>query len=564
MLTKLDTINLDTDLNSYSKSATLPKLVIDTSFAKVKKSNKEPKSATAVQRKNEWANSQINMDGPPFSNTMQFFPLYNKQNQQVSVSILPKLDRGFFLAGPEWTCYRRNYFQLSSSFALLDGNSMEAGLPCFIVVNGVPLKVETFLLGIDARVASGERKIGLTQHTPKRDKGPQMTPQPKPVNPGKPYPLNSENQTDSTISFERLQFKSATANNGKRRAAQQFFCIIVDLFCTTEDGQNFKVATIQSSPLVVRGRSPGHYTDNPAAISGQLADNGQLDSPISAYPPLTSAADGQYSGLPSPFANSPYSFQQDSSNALSPFNNFDMNSNSWIRNREDSNTSLNSMFSAESTKPSFFSNGMPPQSPSTNYPPPESSYFPNSGVNNYSGYQLSPHPLSSVQNMTLNDSNTSPISSPHPLSIGYGTGNELPTTSMPVFEIEQLKQNNTNDSNWGNGRNISNLNPSFVNDNQNYTPAQDTQYSYPNELSAQTDSQCYTEMSSQNDQQYGNLSSQENSYQLYGNINYSKQTDMGISNNTYVPGTANNVDQGQFVNEYSAQYLPNNESFSSY
>lgn len=77
---------------------------------------------------------------------------------------------------------------------------------------------------------------------------------------GPPAPPTSQ-------TFERLQFKQATANNGKRRASQQFFHLTVELYADirknpSDTPQWMKVATRQSEKIVVRGRSPSHYQDN--------------------------------------------------------------------------------------------------------------------------------------------------------------------------------------------------------------------------------------------------------------------------------------------------------------
>ena len=83
----------------------------------------------------------------------------------------------------------------------------------------------------------------------------------------KVHPAHSTGEIEEeSIVFERLQFQKATANNGKRRAVQQYFRIIVELFAEVEDsphahGENqvVKIARCSSDPLIVRGRSPGHY-----------------------------------------------------------------------------------------------------------------------------------------------------------------------------------------------------------------------------------------------------------------------------------------------------------------
>src|SRR6185295_14899842 len=129
-------------------------------------------------------------------------------------------------------------------------------------VDGQFHTVTQFLLGITARVSNSDKKIELVQHTPKRDKGPQMVPVPKPIRAGGNLNLSSVGSNSNIVTFERIQFKTATANNGKRRAAQQYYVVLVDLYAQVENGEQYRVATSTSAALVVRGRSPGHYADN--------------------------------------------------------------------------------------------------------------------------------------------------------------------------------------------------------------------------------------------------------------------------------------------------------------
>lgn len=175
------------------------------------------------------------------------------------------MDRGFFLADNDWTCYRRNYFQVSGAFSIhgLNHYYSEHEAQCLVQDNGVFYPVYGFSMNISARVSNGDKKIDLVQHTPKRDKGPQTTPSAKPIIPGGNLSMSSVGGNQSIVTFERIQFKTATANNGKRRAAQQYYVCLVDLYAEIEGGsRRVKVASCQSAPLVVRGRSPGHYSDN--------------------------------------------------------------------------------------------------------------------------------------------------------------------------------------------------------------------------------------------------------------------------------------------------------------
>ncbi|RIA99130.1 hypothetical protein C1645_685157, partial [Glomus cerebriforme] len=204
--------------------------------------------------------------GPFFSQTQQHYNVYTMdRNNGLKLRINSKVDRGFFLADSDWTCYRRNYFQISSAFSIQGTTHPinETEVQCLIEADGQFHQISQFLLGITARVSNSDKKIELVQHTPKRDKGPQMVPVPKSIRPGGNLNLSSVGSNSNIVTFERIQFKTATANNGKRRAAQQYYVVMVDLYAQV-DGfeQPFRVATSTSAPLVVRGRSPGHYADN--------------------------------------------------------------------------------------------------------------------------------------------------------------------------------------------------------------------------------------------------------------------------------------------------------------
>ncbi|KAF9349818.1 hypothetical protein BGX26_011924 [Mortierella sp. AD094] len=198
------------------------------------------------------------------------------QSTRYNIRITAKIDRGFFLAANDWTCYRRNYFQISASFSIqgLDP-AIHSEVPCLVDRNGELVKVNKFLICIGAQIQNGEKAIELVQHTPKRDKGPQITPRPTPVRAGGDLSLYSAGSNPNVVTFERVQFKTATANNGKRRAAQQYYQVHVDLFGESDMGELILVASSISAPLVVRGRSPGHYADNDGApaLSTQPMDN---------------------------------------------------------------------------------------------------------------------------------------------------------------------------------------------------------------------------------------------------------------------------------------------------
>lgn len=247
-----------------------------------------PSSSSGFASPVNMENSNNPKANPPLQLTENLYNLQTSDGQNVRPEILGKIDKGFFMADNDWTCYRRNYFQLSCSYTLhpfLPISSVQ------LIQGGNPLQVYGFSMSIAAVVDGRDgRAIELVQHTPKRDKGPQVRPDQVTLSP-RPHPTatiygssapgsditmggtrstlyettfgSSANQPQTEHTFERIQFKQATANNGKRRAAQQYYHLLVELFADVGanmgDNRWIKVAQRVSAPMVVRGRSPGHY-----------------------------------------------------------------------------------------------------------------------------------------------------------------------------------------------------------------------------------------------------------------------------------------------------------------
>jgi meiosis-specific transcription factor NDT80 len=237
-----------------------------------------------------------------------------------------QVEKGFFQDKIEgkWTCYRRNYFSVGCSYTLapnIDGGQI------YVKRNGNQERVKAIAIRISAAVdGQNGKSIELVQHTPKRDAGPKMRVKPvrmlpKPSNtttqqiqqplayghahimafhptgqvpaptlslqfvvdpepspePGTQtsqasnaatYSAAQPQQTnpghETTHTFERIQFKCATANNGKRRASQQYFHLIAELLVDlrkhdADQPAWHTIAKRTSGNIVVRGRSPSHY-----------------------------------------------------------------------------------------------------------------------------------------------------------------------------------------------------------------------------------------------------------------------------------------------------------------
>ncbi|KAI0160404.1 hypothetical protein GGR57DRAFT_418752 [Xylariaceae sp. FL1272] len=200
------------------------------------------------------------------------------------------IDKGFFLSEGEWTCYRRNYFSCICSYSLTP--YYPAATMHFVPTgSATSYQVTGFAMTISAVVSdSDSQTIDLVQHTPKRDKGPTAKPEkvrllpktqqsaahsalsmyqdhhgmaggPRAIYEGG-YSQSGQSTYSTEHTFERIQFKQATANNGKRRAAQQYYHLVVELYAdvgSLSPDQYIKVAERKSAKMIVRGRSPGHY-----------------------------------------------------------------------------------------------------------------------------------------------------------------------------------------------------------------------------------------------------------------------------------------------------------------
>lgn len=244
---------------------------------------------------------------PGFGELEVLHEVTNQEGQLVKFDILATVDKGFFLSQDgTHTCYRRNYFSVTMSY-FMDPQVPNQRLYLKSPRTGKVTLIKAIAVSLSATVdGSSGKAIELIQHTPKRDKGPQLPiskvrllPTPPKTNDGQafgmgygynnnqanyaPY-LPLQNETDDNLrdsnqvagtafsgqtsqyshTFERIQFKSATANNGKRRAQQQYYHLIADLYVDIrEDGASqpewVKICQRVSAAVVVRGRSPSHY-----------------------------------------------------------------------------------------------------------------------------------------------------------------------------------------------------------------------------------------------------------------------------------------------------------------
>ncbi|KAK4127806.1 p53-like transcription factor [Parathielavia appendiculata] len=163
----------------------------------------------------------------------------------------------------ELTCYRRNLFQISGSLCfpqiplsvLLESGetsqikNMEVSISAIESVDGHPVR----LIVIPWKTPP--------PNSPEANQAPDQEPPTLPLIP----PSEEEDETGGDhyaiypIGWRRLQFRIATANNGRRKELQQHFVLHLKLHGTLANGQKLVLSELTTAPIVVRGRSPRNF-----------------------------------------------------------------------------------------------------------------------------------------------------------------------------------------------------------------------------------------------------------------------------------------------------------------
>lgn len=276
-------ISYNAEMSPYQRSMGTPTIAHRT------RGQQSPSDTETVGRLGRSSNSvegDVTGAQPPWdpTNIVAGFAIY-QGGVQVRFDLHASFEKSFFLSDDtkDWTCYRRNYFATHISYSMQ--SSWQGSMPYELEYRGSRYTIQSFAVCLRAVVDdAGGKEVPIVVHTPKRDKGPQSSPAkvhlaPKPYM--EPYggfgtmaarpPYHSgydaAGQLPTEHFYERMQFKNATQNNGKRRAAQQYYHVIAELFADLGDNspfsdRYFKMASKMSYQVVVRGRSPGHYRDN--------------------------------------------------------------------------------------------------------------------------------------------------------------------------------------------------------------------------------------------------------------------------------------------------------------
>ncbi|USP73710.1 hypothetical protein yc1106_00984 [Curvularia clavata] len=199
------------------------------------------------------------------------YPILNYSMQRLSISMSAQLHGMFFLAESPWattadvqvaelTCYRRNLFQITGtvtiprSLRLLMTDQGDQ-----IPIHGLELTISATesLEGNAVKIISVPWKTPATGNVPVEDKTEKEPPT-------YPLDLSTGQDVDSEyvnfpISWKRLQFRIATANNGRRKELQQHFVVRLKVIATLNGGAKVPICEIHSGAIIVRGRSPRNF-----------------------------------------------------------------------------------------------------------------------------------------------------------------------------------------------------------------------------------------------------------------------------------------------------------------
>ncbi|KAI0477828.1 hypothetical protein GGR56DRAFT_638957 [Xylariaceae sp. FL0804] len=162
----------------------------------------------------------------------------------------------------ELTCYRRNLWQCSGQIIM--------PRHCSQVMNeqGRAVPITEFYASISA-IESIEGKTTEIISIPWKNSNPALGEGQETrvagAPPKIPLDLSGGQEIDGhrvslPVAWKRLQFKSATANNGRRKGLQQHYVVQISLLGKMKvGGELMKIADVQSGPVIVRGRSPRNF-----------------------------------------------------------------------------------------------------------------------------------------------------------------------------------------------------------------------------------------------------------------------------------------------------------------
>jgi hypothetical protein len=216
--------------------------------------------------------------------------IFNHEGRLQEIDLTAQIHGMFFLSElastpgeslllqPELTCYRRNLFQISGNVTI------PRGTLAIMTERGQRMPIISTELVISATESVDGNIVKLIvipwktppPNSPELPSGQEHEPAPIPL---VPFDEGSDANSDFVvhpIAYRRLQFRIATANNGRRRELQQHFTLHLNVVGTLANGVKLNVCETSTAPIVVRGRSPRNFqARKEIPLAGSSSSRGQ-------------------------------------------------------------------------------------------------------------------------------------------------------------------------------------------------------------------------------------------------------------------------------------------------
>lgn len=209
-----------------------------------------------------------------FSMPLYNFTLLDFSLRRTSLNLTAQLHGMFFLAESQWpappdapppppelTCYRRNLFQITGSVTLprsLRYIMTDHGDRIPILAQELAISATESVEGNPVKIISVPWKTPAGGGTSTAEDKVEKEPSSIPLDTMAGQDLDAD-YASFPIQWKRLQFRIATANNGRRKELQQHFVIRLKVMATLSTGAKISIAEAQSGAIIVRGRSPRNF-----------------------------------------------------------------------------------------------------------------------------------------------------------------------------------------------------------------------------------------------------------------------------------------------------------------
>ena len=238
------------------------------------------------------------------------FTLLDYSLRRTSLSLTAQLHGMFFMAESpslaaadtasqpaELTCYRRNLFQITGSITL------PRTLRYILTDQGdrIPILAQELTISATESVEGHPVKlISVPWKTPASNAT--STPEEKTEKEPTSIILDTMSNQDMDadyatfpIAWKRLQFRIATANNGRRKELQQHFVVKLKVVATLSTGAKVSICEAKSGAIIVRGRSPRNFQQRKDFPVGNTGGSGRKGM----HPPALTRNATSESGPPS-------------------------------------------------------------------------------------------------------------------------------------------------------------------------------------------------------------------------------------------------------------------------